>query len=282
MNLVPSLALVLLFIAQTSRGFQSHQSIPAKLKNFCPLRAARVQLEKDEQSVGIALCNILKEEYASAISKGKDRFFFSISGGSMIKMLSNLKGTSSIDWKKCTMGFVSHRCVGLGDDAATYHKARPAFLDTWVEQGLTVITTSGSENADFEADVYEAALKSSGIAYDNGFPVFDLLLIGVGTDGHVGSIYPNQEDTQSQRVVVPVTQPSNKPVKISMSLTTMKMARASVVACAGKSAKAPLGKAEAMVRALEGSETAMSFPASTLRDKALWLLDIDSAVLLKK
>jgi 6-phosphogluconolactonase/glucosamine-6-phosphate isomerase/deaminase len=68
--------------------------------------------------------------------------------------------------------------------------------------------------------------------------------------------------------------------KLSLSIATMLAAKRSVVACAGTSAKAPLGKAQAMVRALEAAETPMSFPASALRDKATWLLDEGSAALL--
>jgi len=244
-----------------------------------------LRIEQDEKSVGTALCSILETEYKKTAS-AKGNFAFSISGGSMLKMLKNLDGKSGIDWSKCTMGFVSHRCVPLDDDAATYHKARPLFLQSWMDQGLKVITVTGTTDAEKEANAYEAALKAvpESVLPRNaeGFPVFDLLLIGVGTDGHVGSIYPNLPDVESKRVVVPVTQPVTKPVKISLSLTTMLAAKASVVACAGKSAKAPLGKAEAMVRGLEGDETAMSFPASALRHKATWLLDEDSAVLLKK
>ena len=61
----------------------------------------------------------------------------------------------------------------------------------------------------------------------------------------------------------------------------MAAARASVVACAGVSAKAPLGKARAMVRAIEApGETATSFPASALREAATFLLDTPSAELL--
>ena len=204
----------------------------------------------------------------------------------MLKMLSHLEGKSSVDWSRCTMGFVSHRCVALDDDAATYHKARPLFLDSWMNQGLKVVTVSGTADAEREAKAYEAALRAVPAAIlpfnDFGLPVFDLLLIGVGTDGHVGSIYPNLPDVESARAVVPVTQPANKPVKISLSLAAMRAARASVVACAGKSAKAPLGKAAAMVRGLEGDETPMTFPASALRAHATWLLDEDSAVLLTR
>ena len=163
----------------------------------------------------------------------KGNFAFSISGGSMLKMLSHLEGSSSINWKDCTMGFVSHRCVPLDNDAATYHKARPLFLNSWMDQGLKVITVKGTPDALKEADQYEASLKNiprSILPYNaDGFPVFDLLLIGVGTDGHVGSIYPNLPDVESRRVVVPVTQPANKPVKISLSLAAMLASKARFV-----------------------------------------------------
>lgn len=247
--------------------------------------AATVQIEPDEVAVGMTLCSILEADYQKAISQ-KGTFVFGISGGSMLKMLSHLKVKSKIDWSLCTMGFVSHRCVALDDDAATYHKAKPLFLQSWIDQGLHVLAPTGSMDAEREADDYEsllAALPRTVLPHSaEGYPIFDLLLIGVGTDGHVGSIYPHMPDVHSKRVVVPVVEPVDKPVKISLSLKTMKAAKHQVIACAGKSTKAPLGKAEAMVRALETpGETAMSFPASVFRDQATFLIDKDSAVLLK-
>ena len=214
--------------------------------NIRNLRSLRLSMglivEKDEMSVGVALCKILETEYQRSILR-KGSFAFSISGGSMLKMLSNLRDVSNngIDWSKCTMGFVSHRCVGLEDDAATFHKAKPLFLDAWMSDGLKVLTVTGSTDAEKEAISYEESLRALPADIlpwnSDGYPVFDLLLIGVGTDGHVGSIYPNLPDTESCRVVVPVTQPASKPVKISLSLKSMLASRASVVACAGKSSK---------------------------------------------
>ena len=102
----------------------------------------------------------------------------------MIKMLSHLKGHSNIDWSLCTMAFCSHRCVALEDDAATYHKAKPAFLQSWMDQGLKVITCMGTMEAEREADAYEASLLSIEPRIlprnNDGYPIFDLLLIGVG------------------------------------------------------------------------------------------------------
>jgi 6-phosphogluconolactonase len=234
-----------------------------------------VIVAKDEGSVGVTLCAILQAQALQAIEE-KGSFYFAISGGSMLSMLSYLAvnpavQTQVVDWSRCTMGFVSHRAVPLDDDGATFHKARPVFLQSWMDQGLKVITPTGSPDAQKEADAYEAALKAAGLPFnDAGLAVFDLLLIGVGTDGHVGSIYPNLPDVESSRTVLAATSGTGK---ISMSLAAMQAATTSVVACAGKSQKAPLGKAEAMVRALESeTETPMSFPASALRRCATWLI----------
>jgi len=268
---------------QSQSQSQSHSHTnPSKLN-------AKLCIEPSEGAVGEALSSILVARAQEAIAK-RGEFSFCISGGSMIKMLSYLKDSDEVDWSKCTMGFVSHRCVALDDEAATYKKALSAFLESWTSRGLRVVKPSGELDARRSAEAYEKSLRalpSSTLPFNSkGYPVFDLLLIGVGTDGHVGSIYPNIQGEcgpLSSSIVVPVTEPANKPTKISFSLNTMLAAGSQVVACAGKSAKAPLGKAEAMVRGLEAEgETAMTFPARALRDSALWLLDDDSALLLKK
>ena len=256
-----------------------------RAQRLAPCSAAPlVDVQPSEESVGFELCDVVVREYKKAV-KAEGRFSFAISGGSMLKMLSNLEGETAVDWSKCVMGFVSHRCVTLDSDGATFKKARPAFLDSWVARGLDVIAPTGTTNAEAEADIYEAKLLDKLDIDAQGYSVFDLCLIGVGLDGHVGSIYPNIPDVESARVVVPITGVDGMgklSTKLSLSIATMLAARRSVVACAGKSAKAPLGKAQAMVRALEAAETPMSFPASALRDTATWLLDEDSAALLGK
>lgn len=247
--------------------------------------AGIVQVEQDEASVGRALCDILKLEAAIGVA-AKDKFTFAISGGSMLGMLSHLADDDSIDWSKCVMGFVSHRCVPNDDDGATFHKARPKFLQSWMDRGLTVLTLGGSTDAEAEAAAYEAALGEHVASDSEGYPAFDVCLIGVGLDGHVGSIYPNIPDVESACKVVPITGVDGMgkiSTKLSLSIRSMLASKLAVVACAGKSAKAPRGKAEAMVRALEApDETPMSFPASALREKATWLLDKDTASLLSQ
>ena len=141
----------------------------------------------------------------------------------MLKMLSMLNA-DDLDWSKCTMGFVSHRCLPLDDDGSTYHKARPKFLDAWMAAGLKVLAPSGTTDADAEAEKYEAALKEFVASDADGLPQFDLCMIGIGMDGHVGSIYPDIDDVDSTRPVVPITGidgMGNLSTKLSLSLLSL-------------------------------------------------------------
>ena len=82
------------------------------------------------------------------------------------------------------------------DDAAlaTHAKASALFLDGW--SGVNAIVMGGSGDAAAEAAAYEAqlaALSEDVLPRDaEGRPVFDCALIGVGDDGHVGSLYPGR------------------------------------------------------------------------------------------
>ena len=78
-------------------------------------------------------------------------------------------------------------------------QAKRLFLDEWEKEGLKVLTLSGSTDAMAEADKYANSLRvlpENVLPRDKqtGFPMFDLMLIGVGLDGHIGSLYPDREE----------------------------------------------------------------------------------------
>eukprot|EP00962_Isochrysis_galbana_P025648 scaffold7936_cov116-Isochrysis_galbana.AAC.2 len=84
------------------------------------------------------------------------------------------------------------------DDAAlsTHAKARALFLDGW--EGCHTLVMGGTGDATAEAQAYEAQLRAlpAGVlpVGADGLPLFDMALIGVGDDGHVGSLYPNRNE----------------------------------------------------------------------------------------
>lgn len=79
---------------------------------------------------------------------------------------------------------------------ATHAKATKLFLDKW--KGCKTIVMGGTGDAPAEAEAYEAQLRALPTSVlprgEDGIPVFDMALIGVGDDGHVGSLYPNREE----------------------------------------------------------------------------------------
>lgn len=141
----------------------------------------------DADAVGDKIRRIVLEAAKSAIEE-RGYFALAIPGGSILKMLmgDDILG----DWtSKTTIAYVNHKCVDMDDgELATHAKARKLFLDNWT--GANTIIMDGTDKGDEEAAAYEAKMKGLSAEIlprdESGLPMFDLALIGVGDDGHVG------------------------------------------------------------------------------------------------
>jgi len=237
--------------------------------------AKKVHILPTEAEVTETVHKIVEASAKNAIET-RGCFALAIPGGSVLKVLSTLDPSS--DWvKKTTLAFVNHKCVPIDDvTSAIEAQARSKFLDRW---GLTdIISLSGTADGEKEATEYESKLKSipeSKLPRDNdGFPIFDLALVGVGDDGHIGSLYPNRGeiDVVNGPWVIPAF--LKDPPSISLTLPVMQRAKSTVISAAGKSIKYPNGKASAMRLAIADEKaTPKDFPASALREHATWILD---------
>jgi len=200
-------------------------------------------------------------------------FALAIPGGSILKMLV---GSEPAWAPRTTLAYVNHKCVAMDDaDLATHAKASKLFLSGW--EGVNPILMTGSADGDKEAAAYEAALRALPDDVlprdaETGMPQFDLTLIGVGDDGHVGSLYPDRDEVLvTDKWVLPVAM--KDPPSITLSLPVMTSSKKVVIAACGVSDKYPQGKSDAMKRAIEGEEDLQTFPAAGLRACASWILD---------
>lgn len=227
-----------------------------------------------EQDVTKAVHSILEKAAHKAIAE-KGSFALAIPGGSVLNVLSSLEPKG--DWvSKTTLAYVNHKCVPNDDLSSAIHaKARDKFLDRW---GLSnVVTLDGTADAQAEASAYQTkldAIPATILPRDSdGFPVFDLCLIGVGDDGHIGSLYPGRDEiNEASKWTIGVEMKS--PPSISLTLPVMQRAKESVVSAAGKSEKYPSGKASAMRLAVDDEQvTPAEFPACALRGTTVWILD---------
>ena len=207
----------------------------------------------------------------------RGHFALAIPGGSILKMLAGSKP----EWAaKTTLAYVNHKAVPMEDASlATHAKASALFLDGW--EGVNPILMGGSADAAAEAEAYEMALRALPESVlpvsASGVAQFDMALIGVGDDGHVGSLYPGRDEVLdvSGRWVLPVDM--KVPGSITLSLPVMANAKEVLIAACGVSDKYPQGKSVAMARGIEGDESPSTFPAVGLRDVADWVLDAAAA-----
>jgi 6-phosphogluconolactonase len=230
----------------------------------------QVVVLSDADAVGARIRTIVETAAKRAIAD-HGHFYLAIPGGSILKMLVGSKG----DWtKSTTIAYVNHKCVSMDDEKlATHAKAMNLFLKDW--EGCSPIVMDGTDNGPVEAAAYQSKLESldSLPKTSDGLPMFDLALIGVGDDGHVGSLYPNRDEVlESKKWVLSVDM--KDPPSISFSLPVMASAKEVVVAACGVSEKYPQGKSDAMKRAVVNEdETLQSFPAVGLRERATWIMD---------
>jgi 6-phosphogluconolactonase len=245
---------------------------PAGAAPVEPVAPEKVVVLSDADAVGAAIRDRVEAAAAKAIA-ARGHFALAIPGGSVLKMLG---GTAPAWASQCTLAYVNHKAVAMDDAAlATHAKATAGFLGAW--DGVDAVVMAGSADAPAEAAAYEAALRAlpeEVLPRDGaGRPVFDLMLIGVGDDGHVGSLYPGRAEVgdASGAWVLPVEM--KQPGSITLSLPVMAAAADVVIAACGVSEKYPQGKSAAMARGIEGAETPTTFPAVGLRQVATWVVD---------
>ena len=244
-----------------------------------------IDVHPDEEKVGDALCKLVQETAIQAIAE-KGFFTIAVPGGSVLKMLGGLKSSvvsSGIDWKRVYLSYVNHKCVAVDDKSSTHHKARGLFIDALQLDKFIAIT--GSSDPKAEAGAYEAALraqsKALGTLSPDGLPIFDLCLIGMGSDGHVGSLYPNNPATTIKSIadssswILPVVKTDGSS-SITFSHTLMGSAKHIVICCTGAK------KAPAVVTALEMNPPEGAMPARMIQPRLpsstiTWLLDSGAA-----
>jgi 6-phosphogluconolactonase len=228
-----------------------------------------VEAFDDADALATALCMEVVEN-AKACIEERGAFTFAVPGGSVAKSLSGLKDVKDVDWAKVHLFFVNERVPGS--------KCLDLAMDTWARDcgipAQNVHAVKGDSPAKAAAD-YEDQMRQldrNCLPLDeaNGLPVFDLVLLGMGADGHVGSIYPDSDalNDESGAAVLPVEMPSK--MSITMSLALINTADRVVVAASGAK------KAETVRVALEEEESRLP---GALCDafSQIWFLDKEAA-----
>jgi 6-phosphogluconolactonase len=180
--------------------------------------------DKDSM-VGAFLCEV--QRFLEEVAEAGKPVNIAVSGGStplaLFKMLA--EQTRSEDWSRVHIYWVDERCVPPGHPESNYGNASRSLLTPLELHNGQIHRIMGEEDPAREADRYANLLKHR-LPGDGGFPVFDWLWLGLGSDGHTASIFPHQiELWNAESNCVIATHPESGQKRISLSGGVINAAR---------------------------------------------------------
>ena len=161
---------------------------------------------------------------AAMLSQG--RFATALSGGSTPRRLYSLLGASpyreNIDWKRVHLFWVDERCVAPSHEDSNYRLVADAMLRKAVVPEDNIHRIHGEEGPGPAAAMYEEELHR---IFASPKPVFDLVILGTGVDGHTASLFPGSDVLQERtKNVVPVCREKPDVDRVSLTLPVLNCA----------------------------------------------------------
>jgi 6-phosphogluconolactonase len=207
-----------------------------------------------------------------------------LTGGSTgIAVLEEVRATvarDAVDWSQVEFYWGDERFLPPGDPERNETQARAALLDHVPVDPAKVFpmgadTGTGPAGADAAADEYAQVLARAARPEDHGpVPSFDVLMLGMGAEGHTASIFPHSPAVyETERSVVAVHGcPKPPPTRITLTLPAIRRAAEVWIMTTGDE------KAAAVALALGGAgEVAIPVAGARGRRRTLWLLDRGAA-----
>ncbi|MFE4656350.1 6-phosphogluconolactonase [Streptomyces hydrogenans] len=201
-------------------------------------------------------------------------------GNGLLAALGTAPARDAIDWSRLDLWWGDERFLPEGDPERNVTQARAALLDRVPLDPARVHampTSDGpyGDDADAAAAGYAAELAAAAAPEDRaGVPAFDVLMLGVGPDTHVASLFPELPAVrETERTVVGVHgAPKPPPTRISLTLPAIRAAKEVWLLAAGED------KAKAAALALSGAGEVQAPAAGARgRSRTLWLMDAAAA-----
>ncbi len=207
-------------------------------------------------------------EIAENCLTNKSSFRFALPGGrsprAMLARLAQEPYRESLDWQRMTVLFVDERAVPPDDPRSNFQLVDEMLVRPLGARAPNVIRMrADADDLEAAASEYDAALEEP----------LDLIVLGIGEDGHIASLFPRspliRERTRRVAVVLDSPKPPARRLTITPKVFEEANRRLLVLASGG-------GKADAVALALKDETEPDEVPAALVRD-ALWFIDVAAA-----
>jgi 6-phosphogluconolactonase len=197
-------------------------------------------------ALAAAVADVFVDDCRSA-QKERGRFFVALAGGTTPKaaygLLAQPPRRGAIDWSRVELFFGDERCVPPDDPESNYRMAREALIDAVPLPAQNVHRIRGEDEPREAARQYAQLLRET----MGDLPRFDLIMLGMGPDGHTASLFPgtDPQTDETQLVRAPFVDAQHG-YRVTMTPLVINNARHVLIATEG------LPKAPALYAVLKG------------------------------
>jgi 6-phosphogluconolactonase len=209
------------------------------------------------------------------------KFNLALSGGSTPKYIFNYFSSNhknSISWDKINFFWGDERCVPPDNEESNYKMAFESLLSKVSIPKENIIRIKGEADPEKESKSYSNQIRNI-LPQKNQLPQFDLILLGLGEDGHTASIFPDQLQILNEDKLYSISiHPISKQKRITITGKVINNAKIVLFIVTGKN------KAKVVTDILNSKIESKKYPASFIKPvdgKLFWLLDKEAAELLR-
>ena len=233
----------------------------------------RIHIGFEPEAVAEEIANLI----ASKIKQKKnvsEPFNLAISGGNTPNILFDMLAEELADkiaWNTLRLFWVDERCVDPNDPESNFGNVYRILLKNVPIPPENIFNMKGDNEPVVEVLRYQNVLKKE-LPEKNGLPVFDLVLLGMGDDGHTASIFPHEiELWNNENNCVTATHPESGQIRVSLTGKVINAAKNVVFLVTGKN------KAEKVKEIIEQPDVMRKkYPAALVQpdsDNLYWYLD---------
>ena len=235
----------------------------------------KLRVFPDRETLAFAAAHhFLSIAQAAILHRG--RFMVAFSGGTTPRMLfqrlNRTRMQDSLNWNQVHIFWGDERCVPPDDTESNYRMAREALIDSLPIPASNIHRYMTERPPEEAAQQYQEELQSSfGLVDKDSPPVFDLILLGLGGDGHTASLFPGTSVLkEKERWAAAVYVEKLGVWRVTLTLPVLNAAREILFLVVGES------KAQVLQEVLAADEEVMKYPAQLVQPisrRLYWFVD---------
>jgi len=225
-----------------------------------------IQIFKDLPALSQAAAQLFIDHANQAIA-ARGQFLVALSGGGTPTATYRLLVDAPIDWSRVHVFWGDERCVPVSDPGNSYAQARDVLLAHVPIPAENIHRVESELEPVAAARAYAATLRGFG----SPWPRFDLILLGMGDDGHTASLFPGSPVDEAEPVIAVTAHYQDRPAnRVSLTPRVINDARQVVFLVSGQS------KSETLASVLNGDYHPDVLPAQRIQPSVgilTWLVD---------